>query len=100
MRKEWRVTIAATNGDGDQAKDRGLTDIIECYSITTISFSRCEVLSSVWSDSLVNSVKIEDDGDATDFENENDFWNFYLTFNFIITITFVFVSFNNFTYKI
>ena len=73
MRKEWRITIAATNGDGDQAKDRGLTDIIECYSITTISFSRCEVLSSVWSDSLVNSVKIDDDGEVIDFENENDF---------------------------
>ena len=72
MRKEWRVTIAATNGDGDQAKDRGLTDIIERYSITTISFSRCEVLSSVWSDSLVNSVKIDDDGEVTDFENENE----------------------------
>ena len=81
MRKEWRVTIAATNGDGDQAKDRGLTDIIECYSITTISFSRCEVLSSVWSDSLVNSVKIDDDGEVTDFENENDFKTlFYFCF--------------------
>ena len=68
MRKERRVTTAATNGDGDQAKDRGLTDIIECYSIMTISFSRCEVFSSVWSDSLVNSVKIDDDGEVTDFE--------------------------------
>ena len=27
----------------------------------------------MWSDSLVNSVKIEDDGDATDCENEDDF---------------------------
>ena len=32
-----------------------------------------EDFSSVWSDLLVNSVKIDDDGDATDFENENDF---------------------------
>ncbi len=40
----------------------------------------CEDFSSVWSDFLVNSVKIEDDGDATDFENEDDFetlFNFY-----------------------
>ena len=35
--------------------------------------SSCEDFSSVWSDLLVNSVKIEDDGDATDFENEDDF---------------------------
>ena len=33
----------------------------------------CEDFSSVWSDTLVKSVKIEDDGDATDFENEDDF---------------------------
>ena len=33
----------------------------------------CEDFSSVWSDVLVNSVKIEDDGDATDFENVDDF---------------------------
>ena len=31
-----------------------------------MSLSSCEDFSSVWSDLLVNSVKIEDDGDATD----------------------------------
>ena len=31
-----------------------------------MSLSSCEDFSSVWSDVLVNSVKIEDDGDATD----------------------------------
>ena len=39
----------------------------------TISFSRCEVLSPLWNDPLVNSVKIDDDGEVTEFENENDF---------------------------
>ena len=39
----------------------------------------CEDFSSVWSDLLVNSVKIEDDGDATDFENVDDF---EILFNF------------------
>ena len=39
----------------------------------TISFSRCEVFSSLWNDPLVNSVKIDDDGEVTDFENKNDF---------------------------
>ena len=38
-----------------------------------MSLSSCEDFSSVWSDLLVNSVKIEDDGDATDFENVDDF---------------------------
>ena len=33
----------------------------------------CEDFSSVWCDFVVNSVKIEDDGDAKDFENEDDF---------------------------
>ena len=38
-----------------------------------MSLSSCEDFSSVWSDLLVNSVKIEDDGDAKYFnENEND----------------------------
>ena len=41
----------------------------------------CEDFSSVWSVSLVNSVKIDDDGDVTDFENENDFKTlFYFIF--------------------
>ena len=31
-----------------------------------MSLSSCEDFSPVWSDLLVNSVKIEDDGDATD----------------------------------
>ena len=36
----------------------------------------------MWSVSLVNSVKIDDDGDVTDFENENDFETlFYFTFS-------------------
>ena len=39
----------------------------------TSLISSCEDFSSVWSDLLVNSVKIEDDGDATDFENVDDF---------------------------
>ena len=43
----------------------------------------CEDFSSVWSCSLVNSVKIEDNGDATDFENEDDFETL---FNFNNTI--------------
>ena len=38
-----------------------------------MSLSSCEDFSSVWSDLLVNPVKIEDDGDATDFENVDDF---------------------------
>ena len=38
-----------------------------------MSLSSCEDFSSVWSDLLVNSVNIEDDGDATDFENVDDF---------------------------
>ena len=38
-----------------------------------VMVSSCEDFSSVWSDILVNSVKIEDDGDATDFENVDDF---------------------------
>ena len=44
-----------------------------------ILISSCEDFSSFWSDFLVNSVKIEDDGDATDFENEDDF---RILFNF------------------
>ena len=58
---------------------------MKCFSnyILTIDYSSCcEDFSSVWSDSLVNSVKIDDDGDATDFENENDFKTlFYFTFS-------------------
>ena len=43
--------------------------------INSFNYSCGEDFSSVWSDSLVNSVKIDDDGEVTDFENEieNDF---------------------------
>ena len=37
----------------------------------------------MWRDILVNSVKIDDDGDVTDFVNENDFKTL---FNFIFVV--------------
>ena len=40
----------------------------------------------MWSVSLVNSVKIDDDGDVTDFENENVFETLFFFF-FISTFS-------------
>ena len=56
--------------------------------LPTIKSAVVEDFSSVWSDLLVNSVKIDDDVDVTDFENENENLR-----NFIFTLSHVFRAF-------